>query len=135
MSNDTSSIELVKVTETVLRAANAGHTDFIIFDVKTAITPNVKRVTAGDVILLRSVIASDLTSGEWISEPAGVISVENFGEATGIGYALALRGGQARVSKLLDETRRITVDLVRTPFLIHFKTHKKRSFFAEIGVT
>ena len=124
MSNDTSSIELVKVTETVLRAANAGHTDFIIFDVKTAITPNVKRVTAGDVILLRSVIASDLTSGEWISEPAG-----------GIGYALALRGGQARVSKLLDETRRITVDLVRTPFLIHFKTHKKRSFFAEIGVT
>ncbi len=110
-TNQTSSIELVKVTETVLRAAHAGgQHDFVVFDVRTAITPNVKKVIAGDVILLQSSVATD-HSGQWVAEPSGIVEIENIGTLSQ-GYGVALRSGQARISLMLSENRRITLDLV-----------------------
>ena len=110
-TNHTPSIELVKVSETVLRAAHAGGLhDFVIFDVRTAITPNVKKVTAGDVIILQSSVATD-QSGHWMAEPSGIIEIENIGTSSQ-GFGVALRSGQARISFLLNENRRVTLDFV-----------------------
>ena len=114
-TNSSSNIELVKVTETVLRASHVGgHHDFVIFDVRTAITPNVKKVTVGDVIILQSSVASDLPTNDWISEPDGVVAVNNLATSPTHGYAVALRSGQARISHLIGDNRRITCDLVST---------------------
>jgi hypothetical protein len=79
---------------------------------RTAIAPNVKKVTAGDILLLHSSVDSDLGSGEWVTEPAGIVSVKNFGDSVGLGLAVALRGGPARVSRMVGQSRRVTLDLV-----------------------
>ena len=118
MGNDTSSIELLKVNETVLRASNAALNDFVVFDVRTAIAPTVKKITAGDIVVLQSSVDPELGSGEWITEPAGIVSVKNFGESGSLGYAVALRSGQARASRLVGPNRRVTVDLVRDFFCL-----------------
>jgi len=95
----------------VLRAAHpGGQHDFVVFDVRTAITPNVKKVTAGDVIILQSSVISD-QSQQWMAEPSGIIEIENIGTSSQ-GYGVALRSGQARISHLFNENRRITLDLV-----------------------
>ena len=106
------------MTETVLRATHVGGLqDFIVFDVRTAISPNVKKVTAGDVIFLQSSVTSDKSSGEWISEPAGIISMETLDKSATHGYGVAIRSGQVRLSLILDQNRRTTLDLVSTKSL------------------
>ena len=113
-TNSSSTIELVKVTETVLRASHVGgQHDFVVFDVRTAISPNVKKAIVGDVIILQRSVASDSLSSEWISEPSGIISVDTLATSPNHGYAVALRSGQARISLLINEDRRVTLDLVR----------------------
>lgn len=117
-ANSTLSIELTKVTETVLRVArpSTSLSDFVIFDTRTAISPNIRKVTAGDVILVSSLISSlesDITSdgGEWISEPAGIVTIDDWiGSANGL--AVAQRPGQARISRIYDNDVKITLDLV-----------------------
>jgi hypothetical protein len=95
----------------VLRAAHpGGQHDFVVFDVKTAITPNVKKLRAGDVIIIQSSVISD-QSRQWMAEPSGIIEIENIGTSSQ-GYGVALRSGQARISHLFSENRRITLDLV-----------------------
>jgi hypothetical protein len=73
------------------------------------VLPNVKKVTAGDMLILQCTVASDRESVGWTSEPEGVVAVESVG---GVGVGVALRAGQARLSAVMGQGRRVTLDLV-----------------------